>query len=53
MENLADPPSPYIKDGKMTRFCPSRGFSFILDLVGGGGGGRGGLWGEDGDLERP
>ena len=37
MENL-DPPSPpppsQIKDGKMARFCPSRGF--ILDLGGGG-----------------
>ena len=39
MENL-DPPSPQIKDGKMARFCPSRGF--ILDL-GGGGRGDGGL----------
>ena len=39
MEN-PDPPSPQIKDGKMARFCPSRGF--ILDL-GGGGGGVGGL----------
>ena len=38
MENL-DPPSPQIKDGKMARFYPSRGF--ILDL--GGGGGDGGL----------
>ena len=42
MENL-DPPSPpppsQIKDGKMARFCPSRGF--ILDL--GGGAGDGGL----------
>ena len=37
MENL-DPSSPRIKDGKMARFCPSRGF--VLDL---GGGGRG--WG--------
>ena len=26
------PPSPQIKDGKMARFCPSRGF--ILDLGG-------------------
>ena len=52
MKNLADPPSPYIKDGKMTRFCPSRGF--ILDLVeeGGGEDGKMGRW-EDGDLERP
>ena len=33
------PPSPQIKDGKMARFCPSRGF--ILDLGGGGG------WGFD------
>ena len=33
MENL-DPPSPQIKDGKMARFCPSRGF--ILDLGDGG-----------------
>ena len=33
MENL-DPPSPQIKDGKMARFCPSRGF--ILDLGGWG-----------------
>ena len=32
MENL-DPPQ--IKDGKMARFCPSRGF--ILDLGGDGG----------------
>ena len=32
MENL-DPPSPQIKDGKMARFWPSRGF--ILDLGGG------------------
>ena len=31
MENL-DPPSPQIKDGKMARFYPSRGF--ILDLGG-------------------
>ena len=35
MENL-EPPSSQIKDGKMARFCPSRGF--ILDLGGGGGG---------------
>ena len=28
------PPSPQIKDGKMARFYPSRGF--ILDLGGGG-----------------
>ena len=34
MENL-DPPPPQIKDGKMARFCPSRGF--ILDLGGMGG----------------
>ena len=34
MEN-PDPPSPQIKDGKMVRFCPSRGF--ILDLGGGWG----------------
>ena len=40
MENL-DPPPPQIKDGKMARFCPSRGF--ILDLGEGGGGGDGGL----------
>ena len=33
MENL-DPPSPQIKDGKMARFYPSRGF--ILDLGVGG-----------------
>ena len=33
MENL-DPTSPQIKDGKMARFCPSRGF--ILDLGGWG-----------------
>ena len=35
MENLDPPPplSPQIKDGKMARFCPSRGF--ILDLGGG------------------
>ena len=39
MENPAPPPFPQIKDGKMARFCPSRGF--ILDL--GGGGGDGGL----------
>ena len=32
MENLDPPPSPKIKDGKMARFCPSRGF--ILDLGG-------------------
>ena len=32
MENL-DPSSPQIMDGKMARFCPSRGF--ILDLGGG------------------
>ena len=32
--------APQIKDGKVARFCPSRGF--ILDL-GGGGGGDGGL----------
>ena len=31
------PPSPKIKDGKMARFCPSRGF--ILDLGAGGSGG--------------
>ena len=39
MQNLDPrPPSPQIKDWKMARFCPSRGF--ILDLgVGGGGGG--------------
>ena len=30
-------PTPKIKDGKMARFCPSRGF--ILDCCGGGGGG--------------
>ena len=45
MKNL-DPPSPQkIKIGKMTRFCPSRGF--ILDLVGwgqGGGGEERGKW---------
>ena len=36
MENLdPPPPSPQIKDGKMARFCPSRGF--ILDLGGDGG----------------
>ena len=34
MENL-DPPPPKIKDRKMARFCPSRGF--ILDLGGDGG----------------
>ena len=33
MENL-DPSSPQIMDGKMARFCPSRGF--ILDLGGDG-----------------
>ena len=33
MENL-EPSSPQIKDGKMARFCPSRGF--ILDLGGWG-----------------
>ena len=27
------PPPPKIKDGKMARFCPSRGF--MLDLAGG------------------
>ena len=33
MENLDPPPlPPQIKDGKMARFCPSRGF--ILDLGG-------------------
>ena len=31
------PPSSQIKDGKMARFCPSRGF--ILDLRGGADGG--------------
>ena len=36
MENL-DPPSPQIKDWKMARVCPSRGF--ILDLGGRGDGG--------------
>ena len=36
MENLV-PPSPQIKDGKMARFCRSRGF--ILDLWGWGDGG--------------
>ena len=30
MENLDPPLPPQIKDGKMVRFCPSRGF--ILDL---------------------
>ena len=36
MENLdPPPPPPQIKDGKMARFCPSRGF--ILDLGGDGG----------------
>ena len=36
MENLdPPPPPPQIKDGKMARFCPSRGF--ILDLGGGWG----------------
>ena len=39
MENL-NPHSPQIKEGKMARFCPSRGF--ILDLGGEGGGGDGG-----------
>ena len=36
MENLdpPPPPPPQIKDGKMARFCPSRGF--ILDLGDGG-----------------
>ena len=34
MENLDLPSSPQIKDGKMGRFCPSRGF--ILDLGGWG-----------------
>ena len=34
METL-DPPLPQIKDGKMARFCPSRGY--ILDLGGDGG----------------
>ena len=35
MENLEPPsPPPQIKDGKMGRFCPLRGF--ILDLGGGG-----------------
>ena len=36
------PRLPYIKDGRMTRFCPSRGF--ILDLE---------REGADGGLERP
>ena len=36
MENLDPPPPQKIKDGKMARFCPSRGF--ILDLGGGDGG---------------
>ena len=40
MENLGLPSPPQVKDGKMARFHPSRGF--ILDL-GGGGGGDGGL----------
>ena len=39
MENVEPPFSPQIKDGKMARFCPLRGF--ILDLWGGGGGGGG------------
>ena len=30
MENVEPPFSPQIKDGKMARFCPLRGF--ILDL---------------------
>ena len=48
MENL-DPPSPQkIKIGKMTRFCPSRGF--ILDLVGWGQGGGEGRRGNGGLL---
>ena len=34
MENLDPTPPPQIKDGKMARFCPSRGF--ILDLGDGG-----------------
>ena len=44
MENrdpTSPPPRPKIKDGKMARFCPSRGF--MLDLAGGGGGGGGGM----------
>ena len=40
MENVDPPPPPQIKDGKIARFCPSRGF--ILDHKGGGGGGGGG-----------
>ena len=36
MENLELHPSPQIKNGKMVRFCPSRGF--ILDFEGGWGG---------------
>ena len=40
MENLVSPtPTPQIKNGKMVRFCPSRGF--ILDFERGGGGGLG------------
>ena len=35
MENLVSPtPTPQIKNGKMVRFCPSRGF--ILDFERGG-----------------
>ena len=41
MENLEIHPSPQIKNGKMARFCPSRGF--ILDFEGGGVGWGGGL----------
>ena len=39
MENLdpPPPPPPQIKDGKMARFCPSRGV--ILDFFLGGGDG--------------
>ena len=36
MENLELHPSPQIKNGKMARFCPSRGL--ILDFEGGWGG---------------
>ena len=39
MENPSPSPSPKIKDGKMTGFCPSLGF--IVDLVVGAGGGWG------------
>ena len=36
MENLVSPtPTPQIKNGKMVRFCPSRGFIFDFERGGG------------------